>query len=167
MSSELTLKAKAIRDSLIHVKEETETVLSDKGISTPTQGVPIKQIPDYIKSIWSQDFEFLMNFQMIDQVGDPSIPQTGQIWGDSEIEQSITVDTDFTAPPLQVINFDPEAWPVDSVETLPGWIPEVENNIAQDIELDSSVLIDFNFSGLDQVPNELIAPEENTNVVTV
>lgn len=32
MSSELTLKAKAIRDSLIHVKEETETVLSGKGI---------------------------------------------------------------------------------------------------------------------------------------
>ena len=66
-----------------------------------------------------------------------------------------------------MINFDPEAWTIDSVENLPGWIPEVENNIAQDIELDSSVLIDFNFSGLDQVPDELIAPEENTNVVTV
>lgn len=166
MSSELTLKAKAIRDSLIHVKEETETVLSDKGISTPTQGVPIKQIPDYIKSIWSQDFEFLMNFQMIDQVGAPSIPQTGQSWKDSEIEQTIVLDTDPNQYTLSTIDFTPDTYTFDSVPNLIGWIPESESNIQQTIYLDHTAIIDFQFELLDQLPEQLIAPDENTNTIS-
>lgn len=166
MSSELTLKAKAIRDSLIHVKEETETVLSDKGISTPTQGVPIRQIPDYIKSIWSQDFEFLMNFQMIDQVGDPSIPQSGQSWKDSGIEQIIELNTDPNQYALTQVDFTPPTYTFDSVPNMIGWIPETENNITQTIELDDTALIDFHFESMDQVPDQLIAPAENTNVLS-
>lgn len=166
MSSELTLKAKAIRDSLIHVKEETETVLSDKGISTPTQGVPIRQIPDYIKSIWSQDFEFLMNFQLIDQVGDPSIPQTGQSWKDSGIAQEIPMEEDMANTPLITMSFDPDPYTIDSVPNLIGWVPSVESNITQDLTVDDTVLINFAFETLEQVPEELIAPEENTNLVS-
>ena len=166
MSNELTNKAKSVRDSLLLVRQETESVLADKGISTPTNGVPVTQIPEYIKSIWSQDFEFLMNFQLIDQVGDPSIPQTGQSWKDSGIEQEIPMEDDMTSTPLITMSFDPDPYTIDSVPNLIGWVPSVESNITQELTVDDTVLIDFAFETLEQVPQELIAPEENTNLVS-
>lgn len=166
MSNELILKAKTIRDTLLTVKTEAESVLSDKGISTPIQGVPVKQIPDYIKSIWSQDFEFLMNFQMIDQVGDPSIPKTGQSCSDSGIEQDIVLDLSEKKDPLFSIDLSEFTYTPNTVANRNGWIPLTNTYVTCDIELNSDVLIDYKFGSMNQIPDQLIAPESNTNTIS-
>ena len=51
-----------------------------KGVDTP-ENLHYIQVPKYIKQIYQSDYEFLFNFQNIDQFGSPHVPNTGQSTG--------------------------------------------------------------------------------------
>lgn len=149
-------KQRKIVELLQPLLEECKEALRGKKVTLPTN-IGLSQVPDFINLIEQSEFEFFMNFYLIDSVGSPDIPTTGQSWYGSGIETEIIGlnPTLESHPSLVPIDFTQSFNPNTTLNKI-GWA----SNRGADIQLGydsftTDPIIDFQYEIIQSVPNNM------------
>lgn len=85
-------------DALQTSMADCKDVLLEKGVETP-DSAKFSQLANYIRLIFQSEFEWMFNFQNIDQFGNPHTPNRGQSIPDGTVEQFYLPMMKFTVNP--------------------------------------------------------------------
>ena len=157
-------KQRKIVELLQPLLEECKEALRNKRVTLPTN-MGLAQVPDFINLIEQSEYEFFMNFFLIDSVGSPDIPNTGQSWYESGLTTEI-VGMDpvpehwaFLTP----INFQDQTFNPNTQLNKRGWVTaqsaEINSNFDQ---FNNQLPTSFDFQRMTSVPNNMVymPPEE-------
>lgn len=156
-------KQRKIVELLQPLLEECKESLRNKKVTLPTN-MGLAQVPDFINLIEQSEYEFFMNFFLIDSVGSPDIPQTGQSWYGSGITTEIVgldpvmSNWEFLVP----INFKQEFNPNTGLNKR-GWVTAQKSLIDPVYDhYDNQLPTTFGFSAMLSVPDNMtfMPPEE-------
>ena len=157
-------KQRKIVELLQPLLEECKEALRGKKVTLPTN-MGLAQVPDFINLIEQSEFEFFMNFFLIDSVGSPDIPNTGQSWYGSGITTEIVgldpvpENWSFLTP----INFQDHTFTPNTQLNKRGWVTATQSQIhpAYD-QFYNQLPTSFGFQGLVSVPDNMVymPPEE-------
>ena len=149
-------KQRKIVELLQPLLEECKEALRNKKVTLPTN-MGLIQVPDFINLIEQSEFEFFMNFFLIDSVGSPDIPQSGQAWYGSGLTTEIVgldpvpENWSFFTP----INFNSTFNPNTRLNML-GWRNDVQSQILpNDDVFDLSIPKQFEFYLTESVPDNM------------
>ena len=157
-------KQRKIVELLQPLLEECKEALRNKRVTLPTN-MGLAQVPDFINLIEQSEYEFFMNFFLIDSVGSPDIPNTGQSWYGSGITTEIVgMDPvpehwDF----LTYINFQDQTFNPNTQLNKRGWVTAQHAEIYPIFDhYDNQLPTTFGFQGLQSVPDNMayMPPEE-------
>lgn len=157
-------KQRKIVELLQPLLEECKEALRGKKVTLPTS-MGLAQVPDFINLIEQSEFEFFMNFYLIDSVGSPDIPNTGQSWYGSGLTTEIVgMDPDpshwaFLTP----INFQDQTFTPNTQLNKRGWVTAQQAQIYPAYNhYDNQLPTSFGFQGLVSVPDNMtfMPPEE-------
>lgn len=157
-------KQRKIVELLQPLLEECKESLRNKKVTLPTS-MGLAQVPDFINLIEQSEYEFFMNFFLIDSVGSPDIPNTGQSWYGSGLTTEI-VGMDpvpehwaFLTP----INFQDQTFNPNTQLNKRGWVTAQQAQIYPIFDhYDNQLPTTFGFQGLQSVPDNMVymPPEE-------
>ena len=157
-------KQRKIVELLQPLLEECKEALRGKKVTLPTN-MGLADVPEFINLIEQSEFEFFMNFFLIDSVGSPDIPNTGQSWYGSGITTEIVgldpVPENWAF--LTPINFQDQTFTPNTQLNKRGWVTATQSQIhpAYD-QFDNQLPTSFGFQGLVSVPDNMVymPPEE-------
>lgn len=157
-------KQRKIVELLQPLLEECKEALRGKKVTLPTN-IGLADVPEFINLIEQSEFEFFMNFFLIDSVGSPDIPNTGQSWYGSGITTEIVgldpVPENWAF--LTPINFQDQTFTPNTQLNKRGWVTATQSQIhpAYD-QFDNQLPTSFWFQGLVSVPDNMVymPPEE-------
>lgn len=157
-------KQRKIVELLQPLLEECKEALRGKKVTLPTN-MGLAQVPDFINLIEQSEFEFFMNFYLIDSVGSPDIPNTGQSWYGSGLTTEIVgMDPDPSHWPfLTSINFQDHTFTPNTQLNKRGWATAQQSQIYPEYtHFDNQLPTSFGFQGLVSVPDNMVymPPEE-------
>ena len=157
-------KQRKIVELLQPLLEECKESLRNKKVTLPTS-MGLAQVPDFINLIEQSEYEFFMNFFLINSVGSPNIPNTGQAWYGSGLTPEIVgmdpvpENWSFLTP----INFQDHTVTPNTQLNKRGWVTTTQSQIhpAYD-QFNNQLPTSFGFQGLVSVPDNMIymPPEE-------
>ena len=158
MSLTLVQKQQKIKEGIDKLLVDSKDELLKKKVITP-ENLTVNRIPFYISLIARSEFEWNMNFQLIDSVGSPRIPNSGQSWYGSNISlnaDSFSSEVDdfwFLAEP---INFTTNYSIINNngVYNKYGWLT-INSQISLYNTIDVAIPKIFNFSQTDSIENNL------------
>ena len=157
-------KQRKIVELLQPLLEECKEALRGKKVTLPTN-MGLADVPEFINLIEQSEFEFFMDFFLIDSVGSPDIPNTGQSWYGSGITTEIVgldpVPENWAF--LTPINFQDQTFTPNTQLNKRGWVTATQSQIhpAYD-QFDNQLPTSFGFQGLVSVPDNMVymPPEE-------
>lgn len=157
-------KQRKIVELLQPLLEECKEALRNKKVTLPTS-MGLAQVPDFINLIEQSEYEFFMNFFLIDSVGSPDIPNTGQSWYGSGITTEIVgmnpVPEHWAF--LTPINFRDQTFNPNTQLNKRGWVTAQHAQIYPNFnQYDNQLPTTFGFQGLQSVPDNMVhmPPEE-------
>lgn len=130
--------------------DDCRDALKLKGVEMP-DAAKFNTIADYIRLIFQSDFEWMFNFQDIDQFGNPRTPNKGQPIAPNTVSQFYNPEFVFDGN-LMLFDFDIENVFVNKHNGMFGTYDGLQNPISSEFAYDNS-LIEFDF-------NENIYPEQ-------
>lgn len=150
-------KQRKIVELLQPLLEKCKEALRNKKVTLPTN-LTLTQVPDFINLIEQDEFEFFMNFFLIDSVGSPNIPNTGQSWYGSDITTEIVglcsnpTSWEFLTP----IDFQNNTFTPNTRLNKRGWITDKQSLIDPVYNhYDNQIPTVFGFQGLVSVPDNM------------
>lgn len=160
---ELLEKQRKIVELLQKLLPDCIDALRNKKVALPTT-IGLLDVPNMINLIEQSEYEFFMNFQLIDSVGSPSIPNTGQSWYGSNIQTELVglQSSPDDIPFLSKIDFSQTFIPNTTLNKI-GWTTVKQSDIEPDFNtFDNQLPLTYAFSTLNSVPDNMTFYEELT-----
>lgn len=157
-------KQRKIVELLQPLLDECKAALLNKKVTLPTN-IGLADVPDLINIIEQSEFEFFMNFYLIDSVGSPDIPNSGQPWYGSGITTEI-VGMDPVPEHwefLTHINFQDQTFHPNTQLNKRGWVTVQQAEVYPNFDhYDNQLPTTFGFQGIQSVPDNMVymPPEE-------